>query len=774
MRDALTFPASATVIPPSATPPGLHRRRLNTSPATKPRPKSNPEHRPQLSTFHPFISSSSSQNRRSPTNYTELASKLAEDGRFEDFLKLLESAFASGIEPSDFLAQLDVKSVASGIAGVLGQSNVSSAVEVLLDGVRSLGIEPVQLFDGAAMELLRKECRRLLKCGELEQLVSLVEVLAGFQFQIKELVKPSDVISVCINNRDPTTAIRFAQNFPHAEVLFCSIILQYGKRRDMASALTAFELSKKHTSTPNMHAYRTIIDVCGLCGNYLKSRTIYEKLGVVADITSHNIVLKSCCLARKVELAHDVYRQIRKLEAEGALKLDVFTYSTIIKVFADAKKWKMALEIKEDMASSGVIPNKFTWSSLISACANAGLTEQAIKLFDEMLQTGCQPNSHCFNTVLHACVMSCQFDHAFRLFNSWKEKGFQRITPNDEFNDNSRKTVKTPLGPTISTYNILMKACGTDYHRAKALMDEMKTLGLSPDQISWSILIDICGGSRDVTGAVQTLRSMHESGIQPDVIAYTTTIKICVEHKKPKLAFMLFDEMQKYQIKPNLVTYNTLLRARSKYGSLQEVQQCLAIYQQMRRVGYKPNDYYLKQLIEEWCEGVIHNEHVNKKQFGSRLTDYGRQNLLLEKVAEHLQGTAESLSIDLQGLTKVEARIVVLAVLRMIKERYIEGNSLKDDVIIILGIHEVAAHPTRDENGVGEAVTRLLEHDLGLHVFAVGSSSTHSHSELGKVHERSWSKPGSPIRRPIILQRLKVTRDSLHAWLRKGTRLSAR
>ncbi|CAA0836461.1 Pentatricopeptide repeat-containing protein -chloroplastic [Striga hermonthica] len=433
----------------------------------------------------------------------------------------------------------------------------------------------------------------------------------------------------------------------------------------------------------------------------------------------------------------------------------------------------MALEIKEDMVSSGVIPNKFTWSSLISACANAGLTEQAIKLFDEMLQTGCQPNSHCFNTVLHACVESCQFDHAFRLFYSWKEKGFQRTTPNDEFNDNSKKTVKAPLGPTILTYNILMKACGTDYHRAKALMDEMKTLGLSPDQISWSILIDICGGSRNVMGAVQTLRSMHESGIRPDVIAYTTAIQICVEHKKPQLAFMLFDEMQKYRIKPNLVTYNTLLRARSEYGSLPEVQQCLAIYQQMRRVGFnKPNDYYLKQLVEEWCEGVKHNEHVNKKQFGSRLTDYGRQNLLLEKVAEHLQGTAESLSIDLQGLTKVEARIVVLAVLRMIKERYIEGNSLKDDVIIIL--QEVVTHPNRDENGVREAVTRLLEHDLGLHVFAVGSSSTHSRSESGNVHERSWSKPGSRIRRPIVLQRLKVTRDSLHAWLLKGTRSTAR
>lgn len=59
-------------------------------------------------------------------------------------------------------------------------------------------------------------------------------------------------------------------------MLFCSIILKFGKKRDLVSAVKTFELSKQYMSSPNMHAYRTIIDVCGLCGDYWKSRTIYE------------------------------------------------------------------------------------------------------------------------------------------------------------------------------------------------------------------------------------------------------------------------------------------------------------------------------------------------------------------------------------------------------------------------------------------------------------------------------------------------------------------
>ncbi|KAH6825718.1 Tetratricopeptide repeat superfamily protein [Perilla frutescens var. hirtella] len=845
MRDALSILASATILPPSATPSGDYRRRnrhSTTSTTTKPRPKPNPKQKPQFPASSPLLSSPRWDHRQRLTYYSQLASKLAEDGRFEDFLMIAESVVASGVKISEFLALLKSENVASGIVRVLREGKLSAAVDLLNNGIRKLGVEPVLLFDAVAVESLKAECRRLLKCGEVERLASLMEIFAGFQFPIKELVEPSEVINLCINKRNPTAAIRYAQNFSHAEVLCCSIILEFGKKRDLLSALKAFEASKQNMSSPNMHSYRTIIDVCGLCGDYLKSRTIYEgllaenitpniyvfnslmnvnshdlnytldiykkmeKLGMMADITSHNILLKSCCLAAKVELAQDTYKRIRELESKGVLKLDDFTYSTIIKVFADAKMWKHALEIKEDMVLSGVIPNTVTWSSLISACANAGLVEKAIVLFDEMLQAGAQPNTHCFNTLLHACVEVCQFDRAFRLFQCWKEKGFQQTISNDKLKNAdkfeavdrmtemgvphrlcSHLTMRVPFRPTISTYNIMMKACGTDYYRAKDLMDEMKTFGLTPNHISWSIMIDVCGGSGNVLDAIQILTSMRESGIQPDVIAYTTAIKICVERKKPKLAFMLFAEMKKYQIKPNMVTYNTILRARSIYGSLQGVQQCLAVYQHMRKAGYKPNDYYLKQLIEDWCEGVIQTECQNKGQFASHTTDFGRQSLLLEKVTEYLKDSNGSLFIDLRGLTKVEARLVVLAVLRKIKEKYAAGNSVKDDLFIILGQQQHGARATRDEIGVRDAVTRLLQHDLALQVYETGSRSGNEPSrgnqgsprssglDLEVVENGSLAETSeSPTRRPIALQRLVVTRESLHHWLQRRTVLSKR
>ncbi|KAK9291150.1 hypothetical protein L1049_009338 [Liquidambar formosana] len=560
---------------------------------------------------------------------------------------IAETVLVNGFEPSRFVASLNVGLVSRGISGVLREGKIWSVVEVLRS-VEKLGISALGLFDGSAIKMLAKECRRIVDCGEVEEAVELMEILAGFRFSIKKLVEPHDVIKICIEKCNPEMAVRYACILPHAQILFCTIIHEFGKKGDLRSALTAFETSKHKLSGPNMYAYRMMIDVCGLCGDSVKSRYIYEELlsqkvtpniyvfnslmnvnahdlsytlraykhmqnlGVIADMASFNILLKACCLAGRVDLAQDIYREVQHLESTGILKLDVFTYSTIIKVFADAKLWQMALKIKEDMLSAGVTPNTVTWSSLISACANTGLVEQAIQLFEEMLLAGCEPNSQCCNILLHACVEAFQYDRAFRLFQCWKGSGFQGTfgkvdngsTDNILHAENTYENCSTTMPncrtdshyssyakkfsftPTTTTYNIMMKACGTDYYRAKALMDEMKTVGLSPNHISWSILMDICGGSGNAEGAIQILKTMNMAGIKADVVAYTTAIKVCVESKNLKLAFSLFSEMKTHQIQPNLVTYNTLLRARTRYGSLHEVQQCLAIYQDMRKAGY--------------------------------------------------------------------------------------------------------------------------------------------------------------------------------------------
>ncbi|KAJ0704674.1 putative tetratricopeptide-like helical domain superfamily [Helianthus annuus] len=816
----LTITASSV-----STPPPLPKHTRTTKPKQppkqpKPPPPPLPSPSPSSSTKShrpPLFSTFKWKSHTQINYYAELASKLAEDARFDDFFMIIETVTTGGASSVEFSALLNAELLSKGILCAIESDERFQRLNRVLTGFQKLGIGSVVdvlLSDRSVVDAIGRECRRGLNRGGVDDVVDLLETLSGFSLTIEDVVQPIEVIRNCVTKRNTQAVIRYAGFCTRADEVFCKGILEFGKRGDMESALTVFEESKQKLGCVNMYAYRTIIDVCGLCHDHLQSRTIYEELnaqninpnlyvfnslmnvnardlsytmniykhmqslGVAPDIASYNILLKSCSLAARRDLAQEIYTEVEHLESIGSLKLDVFTYSTMIKVFTDERMWQMALGIKDKMIEAGVTPNIVTWSSLISACAKSGLVDQAFVLFEEMLLAGCMPNSQCCNVLLHACVKALQYDRAFRLFQNWKNNSFQ-MTDRSLTLGGSQTAINVPFKPTVSTYNVLMKACGTDHFLAKALMDEMETVGLSPNHISWSTLIGVYGGSGDVKRAVQVLKTMRESGVPPDVIAYTAAIKVCVKQRELNLAFSLFAEMKRYQIQPNMVTYNTLLRARTRYGSLIEVQQCLSIYQDMRKSGFKPNDYYLKELIQEWCEGIIQDNHRSQGQLKhtSKRDLGGPHSLLLEKVASHLQKGTQSIAVDLRGLTKVEARIVVLAVLRMIKENYHPGEFMRDDMFIILGVQEVGTAVDKNEFDVKDAIVKLLKDNLGLEVLSLGpkmpteirinvENPFNSQPDLHETLEGTKLSKSSN-RRPAVLHRLKVTRRSLYHWLQK-------
>lgn len=90
-----------------------------------------------------------------------------------------ESMVASGVKASEFSALLNAKSVTRGVTRMIRERKLDSVVELVFNGVRRLHIEPVQLFDRTAVDAIRGECGRMLKCGEVDQIVDLMETLHG-------------------------------------------------------------------------------------------------------------------------------------------------------------------------------------------------------------------------------------------------------------------------------------------------------------------------------------------------------------------------------------------------------------------------------------------------------------------------------------------------------------------------------------------------------------------------------------------------------------------
>lgn len=100
------------------------------------------------------------------------------------------------------------------------------------------------------------------------------------------------------------------------------------------------------------------------------------------------------------------------------------------------------------------------------------------------------------------------------------------------------------------------------------------------------------------------------------------------------------------------------------------------------------------------------------------------------------------------------------------------------DVQIILGVQQIGTAAAKHGSGVKETIIKLLQHDLGVEVVSPGSKTEtdRNYGEINSADESSDTEDNRersvlpsqldfPTRKPAVLQRLKITKASLHSWL---------
>lgn len=115
----------------------------------------------------------------------------------------------------------------------------------------------------------------------------------------------------------------------------------------------------------------------------------------------------------------------------------------------------------------------------------------------------------------------------------------------------------------------------------------------------------------------------------------------------------------------------------------------------------------------------------------------------------------------------------------------VAGHPIKDDILIILGIRSMEASPFKRVTEVKYAIIKLLKDELGLEVVSTGSKTALSRSisfesswdldpnwQESSGRNKSLTELESSTRRPAVLQRFKVTRESLEHWLQRKSRRS--
>ena len=257
-------------------------------------------------------------------------------------------------------------------------------------------------------------------------------------------------------------------------------------------------------------------------------------------------------------------------------------------------EWGRALRLLDEMRAADVAPGARTYTAAIAVCAAGGQPERALALLREMPERGLKPTLEAYTAVISAGGTDGGGDRV----------GAKRAT-------RRRAAGSMRIDEAAATHT-------------KALLEEMRSVGISPSAVSYSISILALCRACDVDGALALLREMQAKADsieettepartksprqrlrwdtdpsirkwEPDVRAYTSLISAAGKAARPRLARELLDEMRERGVAPNAVTFTAAIVA---VGRAQDAAGALALLDQMRAADLAPTEACLVACVE--------------------------------------------------------------------------------------------------------------------------------------------------------------------------------
>ncbi|EPS61263.1 hypothetical protein M569_13534, partial [Genlisea aurea] len=240
----------------------------------------------------------------------------------------------------------------------------------------------------------------------------------------------------------------------------------------------------------------------------------------------------------------------------GSFKHGDSTYRSLIESTAEVVGSIAALEtIFREMKLHG---RSFTESNFIlffRACGKARSPHKAMEFFHRMTaEFHCRQTVKSFNSVLNVVIQQGLYREAL------------------EFHDRIIHSKKNNVSPNGLTFNLLIKACCRSglVDRALHVFRDMATSNCDPDAYTYSTLMDgLCKADR-LDDAMALLDEMHVEGCFPAAETFNVLINGLCRKGDLSRAAKLVDNMFLKGCIPTVVTYNTLIHGLCNRGKVEK------------------------------------------------------------------------------------------------------------------------------------------------------------------------------------------------------------
>ncbi|XP_022775298.1 pentatricopeptide repeat-containing protein At4g36680, mitochondrial-like [Durio zibethinus] len=226
-------------------------------------------------------------------------------------------------------------------------------------------------------------------------------------------------------------------------------------------------------------------------------------------------------------------------------------------------------------------------STLIRSYGIAGMLDHAIKTFHQMDQFGTPRSSISFNSLLSACNQSRQFDKVPQLFDEIPKK-------------------YSGVSPDKVSYGILIKSYCEAGHAEKGIevLREMERKSVEVNAVTLTTILNALYKKGKEEEAEKLWSEMMKNGCELDVASYNVRI-MNFQGGEPEKVRELIDEMSTMGLKPDTISYNYLMTCYCKNGMLDEAKK---VYEGLEGNGCNPNAATFRTLVFYLCLNGLYEQ----------------------------------------------------------------------------------------------------------------------------------------------------------------------
>ncbi|MCO5592008.1 hypothetical protein L7F22_046001 [Adiantum nelumboides] len=481
--------------------------------------------------------------------------------------------------------------------------------------------------------------------GEVERAFGLFQDMYCLGEELNEVTLIT-VLNACVNEGAVANG-RFIHScaveygFESDVVLGTATISMYGRCKCMPDAERAFD----RLHEPDVVAWNSIIGLHieqdQLSGNAFKVYKQMQGSKMPPDYVTFVHLLEACAGLADVVEGRLTHVAILDTGLEGTVKVG----NALVNMYSKCGSFEDANKEFQKMQTRDVV----SWNTIISAYTQYGFSQEAITLYKQMLQLGFKPDDFTYSSVISACAgVSAVLDgaciHSIIVDEGRELDKVIATALIDMYSkchslEDARKVFDQNYPGTMPSWTVMIGAYTLQGNGVEALelFQQMKLLGLKPDEITFASVLGACAILADLNEGKVLHEQIRKLGYESEVVVAGALVNMYGKCGSLTDAQNVFDGMSEH----DLISWNALITAYTQQGCGEIA---LELFSRMQAAGVEPNEVTFvsvlsacshARLVDEGVRLFDSMQHIHAltptvEHYGCMVDLYGRAGYLKE------------------------------------------------------------------------------------------------------------------------------------------------